>query len=375
MKSLPKLILGLGVILGLYGFWSFTSQGHTGLGYTSYVPWGLWVVFYTSLVGMSVGAFLVTFLAYGLGISTMKPAARVAPVISLVSLFAGLLFIVLDLGHWERVFNLLFSLNPRSPMAYLGWLYLLYTLLLLFLLGALRGGKEDSLTRLALAGLVISFFVALGEGSLFSVLRARIYWNNGLTLLRYLAGAYMAGVALTLLLASSWKGLQDSLRPLSRLSLGLVLISFFLELIDLGVAFNSGNAHELEAHRMVLFGSGAWLFWLIQLGLGVVLAAALLWNGQKTGRTGTLGLAASAVLLGYLAAKFNLVLPGQQTSLLPGLVEAFSHPKLVLSYAPTSAEVLVVIGLLSLAGLATIYLTEIFTTPGSTSAVKGRVQA
>lgn len=376
-KSLPKIILGLGVALGFYGFWGYVSSGHAGLGYTSYVPWGLWVVFYTSMVGISAGTSLVIFLAFGLGLAPLKQAARVVPVISLASLVCGLLFIVLDLGHWERVFNLFFSLNPGSPMAYLGWLYLPYALLLLFMLNALRCGQEDILKKLAPVVLVISFFIALGEGSLFSVLRARPYWNTGLTLLRYLAGAYLAGVALTLLLSSLWQGLEDSRQILSRIGLSLVILYFFLDMVDIGVTFATGNIHELEAYRIVLFGPGAWLFWLLQLGVGTLTAAGLLWSGQKTGRDGSLSVAAGAILLGYFAAKYNMVLPGQETSLLPGLSEAFSHPKLVLSYTPTLSEGLVAIGLLSLAGLAAFYLTEFVRSPKTTrttSEVQRRVE-
>lgn len=375
MKNLPKAIFGLGIILGLYGFTTFLKAGHAGLGYTSYAPWGLWVVLYTSLVGVSVGSFLIVFLAFGLGMNVLKPAARLVPAVSLVSLLCGLLFIVLDLGRWERVFNLLFSLNPSSPMAYLGWLYLLYTILLLYLLLTLKNGREENLDKLALAGMVISFFIALGEGSLFSVLRARPYWNGGLTLLRYLADAYLAGTALTLLVATYWANLAEGKRFLARLVLSLLGVAFLLELIDLGIAFASGNGNELEPYLMVLAGSEAWLFWLIQIGLGVLLAGFLLWGQLKADQSNPLRAGAIVVLAGYLATKYNLLVPGLRATLLPGLVQAFSHPKLVADYRPTSTEVLIVIGLLSLAGLAITYLTEFLTITTTKNEVKGRVGA
>lgn len=374
MKNIPKIILGLGIALGLYGFWDYFTRSHTGMGYTSYVPWGIWVVFYTSLVGISAGISPVIFLAFGMEIKPLQQVARLVPVVSLASLACGLLFIIFDLGHWERAFSLMFSLNPASPMSYLGWLYFIYSLLLLFTLKALRDNRENILKKLALVVLVVSFFIALGEGSLFSVLRARPYWNSGLALVRYLAGACMAGVTLALFIASFHRDMEEAQKFLSRASLILVGAYFFLEMVEMGIAFAAGNIHELEAYQAVLFGPGAWLFWLLQLGLGTFLAAGLLWYAHGKGQARVLSTAAGVILLGYLASKYNMVIPGQETTLIPGLSEAFSHPKLVLSYTPTLTEILVTVGLLSLAVMAAIYLKTFIEPAKTTGEIQGRVE-
>jgi len=37
-------------------------HGHIAMGFGSYVPWGLWVVFYLFFVGLTAGAFLITII-------------------------------------------------------------------------------------------------------------------------------------------------------------------------------------------------------------------------------------------------------------------------------------------------------------------------
>jgi len=63
IKALAAVAI-LGLIVGSWGLVNRLLHGHLGSAYGSYVPWGIWVVFYLYYVGLTAGAFLITILTY-----------------------------------------------------------------------------------------------------------------------------------------------------------------------------------------------------------------------------------------------------------------------------------------------------------------------
>ena len=97
-----KTLMILAVIGLIFGSWGLGDRlifGHASVNYGSYVPWGLWVVFYLFFVGLTAGAFLFTIMTYMFRVERLKPIGRLSAFTVLVALVCELIFISLDLGH------------------------------------------------------------------------------------------------------------------------------------------------------------------------------------------------------------------------------------------------------------------------------------
>ena len=355
-------VLAIGAVAGAVGVWDRFASGDQTLALGSYVPWGMWIGLYVYLVGVSGGAFLVAFLHYTLGVRALARPARYALPIALVTLGAGLFLVLLDLGRVDRVLELYTRTSFASVLGAMIWVYTIYGVVLLAMLLSLARGWTAQLPWLALSGMVLVVTFAGGEGALFGVVAAKSVWSSAILPVRFLLSAVAAGLALVALATVLFhRGPIDSEdgegRVLLRRGIVLALGGFVVvEFAELSISLYSRIPAVVEAHRLILFGQYWWVFWLLQLGLGIVLPLALLWRPHPG--PVRLGLAAIAVAIGLAGAKQNIVLPALAIPELKGLPEAFVDPRLTTSYFPGTTEWLVAIGVLAAAALAFILAME-----------------
>ena len=104
-------ILLAATLVGLKAIVTVLADGHIGAATTQHVPWGLWVAAYIFLLGLSEGAFLLFTLGYVFGVKKLEAAGPLALVQAFLCLVLGGALIVLDLGHPERMYLVLFSMN------------------------------------------------------------------------------------------------------------------------------------------------------------------------------------------------------------------------------------------------------------------------
>ncbi|HXF61294.1 MAG TPA: hypothetical protein VNK95_06740 [Caldilineaceae bacterium] len=113
-----------------------------------------------------------------------------------------------------------------------------------------------------------------------------------------------------------------------------------------------------NALTAILTGEYWWVFWLVHLGLGVILPGLLLLFGR--GRPlATAGAGAFIAAMG-LAAKLNLVIPALAQEELEGLAHAYAGPGLSFSYFPSAMEWLVWLWTLGLGGLVVLIGYQLF---------------
>jgi protein NrfD len=356
-------ILVLMVLLGMIGAWDRLANGKSNLNFGSYVPWGLWVGLYIYMVGISGGAFVIVFLHHALGISHLRRASLYALPISFFSLALGLLLVLADLGHMERFWKLYLSPNPSSLLAWMVWVYTGFTLILLAMFMALAKNRVSLLKPLSIAGVLLVITFGGGEGALFGVLGAKPYWSSGLLPVRFLFSALLSGVAVVafaMMLFRNWPKDQEhaeAVRFLRYLILGLLAVNVLIEFSDYSVTYYVGAPAVVEAHRLVAFGSYWWVFWIVQLLIGLLLPVLLLvprWGLQSF----NFGLAGLLIGIGYAGTKQNLVLPGLAVPDFRALPEAFVHNRLSVDYFPSFVEWLVAIGAIGAAALLFVLAIE-----------------
>ncbi len=370
-------LLAVATAVGLFGVWDRFVSGDRALALGSYVPWGLWVGLYVYLVGLSGGAFSVAFLYHVLGINAFARAARYAVPVALVSLGAGLVLVLLDLGHVERFVELYTRTNFGSVLGGMIWVYTAYAAILVAMLVATALGRTSPLRWLALAGIGLVIAFAGGEGALFGVVGAKSIWNSAILPIRFLLSAFAAGlavVAVATVIFRRWPEDDEDAgaRQVLRRALLATLVAFaMVEFAELSIALYVRIPTVVDAYRLMLFGPYWWVFWIGQVGLGFVVPLALLFRP----RPGAARLAAASVAaaIGLAGAKQNIVLPALSIPELRGLPEAFVDPRLTTTYFPGTTEWLVAFGVLGAAALAFVLAVELLPFLRSPESERGTV--
>lgn len=380
----PAAVLWLvALAFGAVGLFQRLTSGHEAAGYTSYIPWGLWVAAYVYFIGLSAGAFLLSAMVYVFGMQRLERVGKLALFTAIVALLGALLTIWLDIGHMERFWEVYTRGNPRSMMAWMVWLYTAYFLLLLGefwfavradlaewshrpgfqgrLAALLSLGRTDTsaeavtadrrtLRLLGAAGVPLAVAFHGGVGALFGVLGARPFWNAPIFPLMFLVSALASGGALlTFVVAFFWprRGTaehRDLVSFLGRLTVGMLAVYLLMEWAEYSITWYADIPSESRPMYEVLGGPYPWVFWVFQVALGAVVPI-LLFVARPRSVT-WVGIAAFLVAATFLATRLNIVIPGLVEPQLEGLDTAYIDARLKYSYFPTLMEwqVLIFIG-------------------------------
>lgn len=361
-KTIAWVVWVVAAIIGLHGLWLRFTTGHLAAGYTSYVPWGLWVAGYIYFIGLSAGAFLLSSLVYVFGVRRLEPIARLTLATAAITLILALITIWFDLGHAARFWETFTRPQFHSMMAWMVWLYTAYFIVIVVeLFYALRANPSPAQRRglAILGGIGVPLAVAFhgGVGALFATVGARAVWHTAIYPIIFLNGALLSGGALiTAIVAFLWPRRdaqwRETLDLLGKIVLGLLAFDVVLEVSEYLVPMWYGIGSEYHLMHYVLFGPQWYVFWGIHVVLGVVLPALLLWRGRSAARIGG---AAALIALTYLAVRFELVVPGLIRSPLAGLASAYQSARLSFQYSPTFFEWEILIGVVAL-GVGLFYV-------------------
>ena len=306
----------------------------------------------------------MAFLHHGLGVQALRRESRYAVPIALLALGAGLTLVLLDLGQMGRFWYLFTRTSATSLLGWMVWVYTIYSLVLVAMLAAMRLERRRALRWLAWAGFALVVTFGGGEGALFGVLGSKPFWNSGILPIRFLFSAFLSGVAVVAFataLFRRWPADAESevaTGVMRQGLLALLALNIVLEFAEISVTLYTGLPPVVEAYHLVMFGPHWWLFWIVQVGLGLVAPLVLLLS-PIVRRPAGLGLAGLLVAVGYAASKQNLVLPGLAIPEFRTLPEAFVHPRLAVTYFPPATEWYIANGIIGAAALAFVLAVEL----------------
>ena len=254
--------------------------------------WTWEVAMYLFLGGLTAG--IMVFAA----LMTVRNKDQVAPfattrlaLLAPIVLSVGMTTLFLDLEHKLFVYRFYTSFQITSPMSWGAWiLVVVYPISILQILSTIRSGYSplaslvDRLTigrlvidwceryRVRIAFAVIPFAVALGiyTGILLSAFGARPFWNSGVLGLLFLVSGLSTAAALVVLIAR-----QKSEKELfTRLDLVLILAEIALVVLSL-ISLASGSGQHIEALQSVMGGSHTLAFWVLFVGIGLLIPLLL----------------------------------------------------------------------------------------------------
>jgi len=312
--------------------------------------WEFLIVNYLFLGGLSAGIFFVAALGTWLqaeGEPAYPGLARTAALMAPWPVALGSFLLIFDLGKWWRFWKLFVIFRWESPMSIGSWLLLVFTGLTMlncyawltvderdrFLamlptelpylkeLRNLHGRVAGMRRQLAMMGVPLAIGVGIYTGVLLGAVQARPFWNTNLVAQLFLVSALSTGTAAVILARVLAKGPKDAreFRFLYTLDICLISLEFFIVLPYLIHGQLSVLAVR-QALDLILGGPFTFVFWVLFMGMGLLLPLAIeLWEFKPVllGRgalhiTRHLALAAAGlVIFGGYVLRYVFVFAGQ----------------------------------------------------------------
>lgn len=379
----------IGLIVGMIGVADRFMNGHLHAGYGSYVPWGLWVVFYLFFVGLTAGAFLITIMTYVLGIKKLQSVGPLSAFTVLVALTCELIIISLDLGHISRIYLFIITPNFGSLMTWFAIftiiMLIIYLLECFFLMREKlvqwsqedRKGKgiyhalalfKNSYTpedrerdkRIVRILSIISLPAGLlfygTNGALFAIMQNRPIWNSAMTPLLFILAALLSGGALITFLISVFQHDDEIVKILGKTVFFILALFVLMEIIQFFVGYQTGKTDIVASLNLIVAGPHKWTFWIAHLLIGSLVPIILF--AAAPDNTKAITWACFLIVVTFVSVRFNFVIPDLSVYKLEGLENTFFHPRLRTTYNPTLNEWLVSIWIISFGVLAFIFGTR-----------------
>ncbi|QED46029.1 NrfD/PsrC family molybdoenzyme membrane anchor subunit [Cytobacillus dafuensis] len=276
------------------------------------IPFGMVIVFYIFIAGMSAGLYFFSTLGPVFGIKKMEPLAKPASVMALAAVIPGVLALIVDLGQPLRFYTLLFRFNPSSAMSWGTYILTIFSILTLFYIFFLWKKDSKKAKYFGIAGLVFAIALGLYTGFLIALAPAHPLWNSAIIPVLFLVSGLISGLSIISVCAVFFPkltGLSDknSEEVMHHLKTWFILLELTLlgaHLLTLFVS-DSGKAvftHLATGDRMVSF-------LVIQIAIGMVLPLILLLiSNSKI----IMGISSFLSLIGVFFLRLNIIIGGQE---------------------------------------------------------------
>jgi len=346
------ILLALAVIalIGVAGAHHMDVEGHHVSGMTNQIVWGLPHVFAIFLIVAASGALNIASLASVFGKQVYKPLARFSAILSLALLVGGLAILLLDLGRPDRLIVAMTHYNFKSIFAWNIILYIGFMVIVMAYLWLMMERRMQRWSKPAgLLAFVWRLVLTTGTGSIFGFLVAREAYDSALLAPMFIIMSFAFGLAiliLLLMLSFSLDRRELDISQLQRLRklLGIFTagVFYFVVVFHLTKLYGTQN-HGFESFILMDGGIYTFLFWIVQIGLGNLLALALIYAPQLQTSAKSLAGACLLVIVGAFAQLYIIIIGGQAypLNIFPGyLVESGFYDGVVNAYTPSPWEIM-----------------------------------
>ena len=368
------------IFLGIYALLASLVFSMEILEFSVKIPWVMMISTYVFLVATGSGLCIINALGGVFGIHRYEMMSKRMAFLSLTTIVFGMLYIVLHLGHPERmpIYNAI-SPNFRSAISWMGALYSVYLafvaveLYLLILpeltnkmkhsngfakaflnIITLKKFEKHSITKLLkdsrLPPLLATLAFITGSsalamlGSVFAHSESRIFWYGAYYPVYFLLSAIFCGYSLLLCttIITYWSRKEEISPKIKRLIFEMAQVLALL--LAVGILFitcrmSAGlfNPETRAPVMLLLKGPFSAAFWIFEIGLmSVIPILVLLWAAKKESIRGVLT-GSLMVFIGAFVMRYEFVVAGQ---IYPNIKEKLP------SYTPTIIEVFIIIGVL-----------------------------
>ena len=378
MTTKLKAVLGVLGVLVAAGVACWIYQLMNGLGVTGMSnanSWGLYIICFMFMVGLSAGGLIVASSASVFHVAEYKKVALPAIILSTVCICMAGMFVLIDLGGIQRVWRILTGPNPVSPLFWdicVITCYLVINIVYLVMMTK-HGANSAAVSRVSRFALPVAILVHSVTAWIFGLEIAKEGWYSAIMAPIFVASAMDSGLALLLVVLAGLRkaGVLQVEQKLYANLAGLLATciavdAFFIGCEVLTMAYPGAAGAETLA--LMAFGPTAPFFWL-EVVAGLLVPFCILVFAKNRQKTGLVLLASALVILGVFCKRCWLLLtsfivPNVQgaNGITLGTLEAqqggLGMWALGGSYAPTWTEVVIVLGVVALGALAFILLSR-----------------
>ncbi|MCC2098493.1 MAG: polysulfide reductase NrfD [Hyphomicrobiales bacterium] len=346
----------LALLAGLGSAWYMEEHGHVVSGMNNQIVWGMPHVFAVFLIVAASGALNVASVSSVFDRDAYKPLARLSGLLAIALLAGGLMVLVLDLGRPERLVVAMTHYNFKSIFA---WNIFLYTGFMAIVAAYLFSMMDRAVSQntaiyktLGWAAFIWRLILTTGTGSIFGFLVSRSAYDTAMLAPLFIAASLLYGTAFMILLLSALAPAERSALLDSDMvrRLGFLLIIFALAVLYFTGAYHFTKLYGTKYHAFEAFilrdgGIYPLVFWLGQIGVGLVLPILILAMARRDGQSSRTPLvfASLLILIGGLAQMYVVIIGGQAfpIELFPGYEVSSSFADgVVARYVPSVWEIL-----------------------------------
>jgi molybdopterin-containing oxidoreductase family membrane subunit len=222
-------ITGVMVFIGFLSFLYMEHSGHYDTGMDNQIVWGLPHVFAIFMIIAASGAANIGSVGTVFGKKIYQPLGRLSVVTAIALLLGGLLVLVLDLGHPDRLIVAMTYFNVKSIFTWNIMLYSGFLGVMLFYLWTMMDRSKLAKSLYKPAGyfaFIWRIVLTMGTGSIFGFLIARQYYDAAIMAPLFITLSYVLGTAiytLVLMAAYKWTGRELGNAVLNRLRYTLAI--------------------------------------------------------------------------------------------------------------------------------------------------------
>ncbi|MBL1278329.1 MAG: polysulfide reductase NrfD [Ectothiorhodospiraceae bacterium] len=355
-------LLSLIVAVGLGAAYYMEHNGHWVTGMNNQIVWGLPHVFAVFLIVSASGALNVASMSSVFGKTSYKPLAPLSGLMAIALLAGGLMVLVLDLGHPDRLIVAMTYYNFKSIFAWNMILYNGFFAIIIIYLWTMMQRNLNKYSKVAgFFAFIWRLALTVGTGSIFGFIVAREYYDAAIMAPMFIVMSFSFGLAffLIVLLASyKWTGRElgsHIVIKLQRLQ-GLFVAAVLLFV----VIFHLTNLYATQHHGVesfILDGDNIYsgLFWVGYMLLGTLFPLAICYAPAFRASMGWTVTAAVLVIAGGLSQMYMIIIGGQAfpMDMFPGKeVSSSFYDGVVVTYTPSAPEIA-----LGLGGTAVAFVT------------------
>ncbi len=395
------LIVVLLILMGLGGY-AYSLQysqgevvtGMRNLGTMGGATWGIYITFLVYFIGLSFTGISIAAMIRLLGLEKIKPIARMAETLTVISLILGAFSILVDVGQPIRAMvNLFRYARPGSPFFGTFTLviagYLFASQIYIYLDGrrdaailAKKPGRLQGFFRLWAAGYKdtqneqerhkrASFWMAIAIvpllitahstlGFVFGLQVGRPGWFSALQAPEFVALAGVSGIGLLILIAAILRktlGAQEKLNQevfewLGNFLMVLIVVYLYFMVVEWLTAIYPSGQPEAVVSNALFSGEFAWMYWLTVSTLVIPFGLLVVQFIFKRYNLSWIVLSGIMVNVAAIVKRYLIVVPSQTHGTL--------LPYGIGSYAPTWVEYAVIVGITAFGVLMFVLFIKIF---------------
>ncbi|MCR6544866.1 sulfate reduction electron transfer complex DsrMKJOP subunit DsrP [Dehalobacterium formicoaceticum] len=342
------------------GFAAYIYQFQNGLTVTNMgrdVSWGLYIGQFTFFVGVAASAVMVVLPYYLHNAKEFGKVTIFGEFLAISAVIMCLLFIIVDLGRPDRLFNVIIMATPHSMMFWDMVVLSGYLLINLLVGWNVLEAEYNSVSpatwvkRLAYLSIPWAVSIHTVTAFLISGLPGRHYWLTAIMAARFLASAFASGPSLLILLMlflkkfTSFKVEDKVLNKLSVIITYALTISLFFIGLEFFTAFYSQvptHMHTLQYLFVGLEGHTALVPFMAVFTVLALVAWVLLLNPKTRKNQKYLGMACAFVFVAMMIEKGLALIIG---GFIPNTFERITE------YLPSLIELMVTVGVWAIGAL------------------------